>query len=297
MDHSASTPALGSSSKAPQGASTGERGAGLDLEEDEQFEYSSQISMPRRPQSSPAGDTSAGLGLGPSGTRPNHSRQPNRAAYSPNASSSSLGKKSPGGGTAALYKRSLPLYFDGYRKKESAALAKIEHTPIVQLYPGNKTGGTVSSLHCPERRLGLENGATAEQRNAPKVFERFPEFEDQFYSLVRKTTANQKETRGLFRQMKRGEEIQEKEAAALQDKLRIMQSMPDISMPTKEFDLFIKNAMEQQKALDREMSGQFNSESLGMNKHRGSIRHIFPLRNVRTGRVAKGERATIWRPA
>lgn len=247
-----------------------------------------------RPQSSPAGDLSGGLGssAGSTPSRP-HTRQGPLQASASLSSFGSGQKKTP----PPLYKRSLPLYFDGYRKKESAALGRIEYSPIVQLYPGNKAGGTVSSLHAAEHGgPGLESGATAESRNAPKVFERFPEFQDQFHDVVRRCTANQKETRGLWRQMKRGEEIEEKEAAALQDKLRIMQSMPDISMPTKEFELFIKNAMEQQKALDREMSGQFNSDTLsGMNKHRGSIRHIFPLRNVRTGRVAKGERATIWR--
>jgi hypothetical protein len=88
----------------------------------------------------------------------------------------------------------------------------------------------------------------------------------------------------------------------LHQRIRIMQSMPDLSMPEDEFENFVANAIHQQRALDAEMQEQLNAgfEARGRkNRDRGqtvgSIRHIFPLRDVRTGRVAKGENATRWR--
>merc|ERR1719473_694176 len=79
----------------------------------------------------------------------------------------------------------------------------------------------------------------------------------------------------------------------LEHKLKIMRSMPDISMPRREFSLFVGNAMEQQKAMDDEMSEELDHFLAG--NRVASIRHIFPLRGP-NGRIADNNSATMhWR--
>merc|ERR1719191_1475466 len=137
-------------------------------------------------------------------------------------------------------------------------------------------------------------------RRNPKCFTESPGQTKMFGDIVKSCTRNQKGTRALFQRMLSEDGRTGESMSHLHERIRIMQSMPDLSMPEDEFENFVANAICQQRALDAEMQEQLNAgfeargrESRGQTL--GSIRHIFPLRDVRTGRVAKGEMFTRWR--
>jgi len=187
-------------------------------------------------------------------------------------------------------------------------LKRIDHLPVVQLYPGQKIGGAVNSqsrwanLAADPGSLVQSGVPTSEGRRNPKCFTESPEQTKMFGDIVKSCNRNQKGTRALFQKMLLEDGRKGESMSNLHERIRIMQSMPDLSMPEDEFENFVANAICQQRALDAEMQEQLNAgfEKRGHEKESrgetlGSIRHIFPLRDVKTGRVAKGEMFTRWR--
>lgn len=214
------------------------------------------------------------------------------------------------GGSASrikpLMRPTLPPTYDYRQGLRTDMLKKIDHLPVVQLYPGQKIGGAVNSqsrwanLATDPGSLVQSGVPTSEGRRAPKGFTESPERTKKFGDLVKSCSQNQKGTRALFQRalLEDGKKVES--MSDLHERIRIMQSMPDLSMPEDEFEKFVANAICQQRALDAEMQEQLNAgfekrgrESRGQTL--GSIRHIFPLRDVKTGRVAKGEMFTRWR--
>merc|ERR1719377_29593 len=105
---------------------------------------------------------------------------------------------------------------------------------------------------------------------------------DKFEHLISQCCTAQKGTRKLYSRL-----------VSQQQKLKIMRSMPDLSMPRREFSLFVGNAMGQQRAMDKEMAEEL-AQFMGDNRV-ASIRHIFPLRRA-DGRIADNNSGNInWR--
>jgi hypothetical protein len=201
----------------------------------------------------------------------------------------------------------LPATYDYRQGLRTDILKRIDHLPVVQLYPGQKIGGAVNNQKRwgnlaadPETQTGT---FSSEGRNrSPQCLTEKPENVKAFGNIVNKCTRNQKGTRALFQKMLSEDGRTGESMSNLHERIRIMQSMPDLSMPEDEFENFVANAICQQRALDAEMQEQLNAgfEARGRSRESrgqtlGSIRHIFPLRDVKSGRVAKGEMFTRWR--
>jgi hypothetical protein len=177
------------------------------------------------------------------------------------------------------------------------SIKKIDYAPVTFLYPGHTTGGCLGSTMSGHPR-GPEVeyiSAHREDRIAPAFFDRHPEMVRKFERLIDNCCDTQRGTRKLYTRLSRQERQLERNVNTLQQKLKIMRSMPDISMPRKEFQLFVGNAMTQQRAMDDEMAKEL--DEFMSNKRVGSIRHIFPLRDT-TGRIAANSGDALrWRNA
>lgn len=264
----------------------------------------------QRPQSSPAGAGHQQSSFSPAasvnGGRPSsRGSEPSRQQMTMGSSSKSKLQSSK---IMAMMQPELPPTYDYRQGLRTDILKKIDHLPVVQLYPGQKIGGAVNSqsrwsnLGADPGGLVASGARTSQGRRTPKGLTESPEKAKAFGTLVNSCTRTQKGTRSLFQKMLEEDGRIGESMSNLHERIRIMQSMPDLSMPEDEFENFVANAIHQQRALDAEMQEQLNAgfEARGRkNRDRGqtvgSIRHIFPLRDVRTGRVAKGENATRWR--
>lgn len=262
------------------------------------LETTSSSVTTQRPQSSPAGAAT----LRPSsrtGGVSEPSRQRNTSASRARLQPSIVKKQAAA---------TLPPTYDYRQGLRTDILKRIDNIPVVQLYPGQKIGGAVNSqsrwasLGVDPANLVVSGVPTSEGRTAPKGLSDNPERRKAFGRLVNSCTRNQKGTRSLFHKMLEEDGRIGESMGNLHERIRIMQSMPDLSMPEDEFENFVANAIRQQRALDAEMQEQLNAgfEAKGKKKNErgqtlGSIRHIFPLRDAKTGRVARGENFTRWR--
>lgn len=178
------------------------------------------------------------------------------------------------------------------------SISRVDHAPITFLYEGHTTGGTTASTMKKGGSYNLRTTnefqtARREDRMEPPLFDRHPEMLAHFDHLIKKCCATQKGTRKLHARLLKQEAQLAKNTEFLEHKLKIMRSMPDISMPRREFSLFVGNAMEQQQAMDREMSEELDHFLAG--NRVASIRHIFPLRGP-NGRIADNNQANLqWR--
>jgi len=184
------------------------------------------------------------------------------------------------------------------------SIKKIDYAPVTFLYPDHNS--TSGSDGMPRKTLHPGAGgprgpeveyisAHREDRIAPAFFDRHPEMVRKFEHLIDQCCDTQRGTRKLYGRLTRQEHQLERNVNTLQQKLKIMRSMPDISMPRKEFQLFVGNAMTQQREMDNEMAKEL--DEFMANKRVGSIRHIFPLRDT-TGRIAANSGDALrWRNA
>merc|ERR1712118_148692 len=71
-------------------------------------------------------------------------------------------------------------------------------------------------------------------RMCPAYFERNPEMVDKFENLISECCTAQKGTRKLYTRLVSQEKQLHRNVEVLQQKLKIMRSMPDLSMPRRE---------------------------------------------------------------
>lgn len=272
---------------------------------------SPESSTTERPQTSPAGGShrpsllspaaAAGVCVGRPSSR--SGSEPSRQRMGASR------KKSQPSKVAMMMRPTMQPLYDYRQGLRTDILKRIDHLPVVQLYPGQKIGGAVNS-QSRWANLATDPGSLV-QPGGPKMAAKSegrrcvtenPETQRTFGDIVNSCSRNQQGTRDLFQKMLLEDGRTGEGMSNLHERIRIMQSMPDLSMPEDEFENFVANAICQQRALDAEMQEQLNAgfaarasgrESRGQTL--GSIRHIFPLRDVRTGRVAKGEMFTRWR--
>lgn len=186
-----------------------------------------------------------------------------------------------------------------YGGAQVESIKRVESAPVTFLFPGHTTGGCCSTSMAIDQnaRPKLTTGALVsrhrEDRMCPAYFERNPEMVDKFENLISECCTAQKGTRKLYSRLVKQEKQLHRNVEVLQQKLKIMRSMPDLSMPRREFSLFVGNAMGQQRAMDREMADEL-AQFMGDNRV-ASIRHIFPLRRA-DGRIADNNSGDInWR--
>jgi len=183
-----------------------------------------------------------------------------------------------------------------YGGQQVESIKKVDYAPVTFLYPG-KTGAFTSGMRVEQKPWQSTAELVSfhrEDRVAPAFFDRNPEMVDKFDRLISQCCSAQKGTRKLYTRLCSQEKQLSRNVEVLQQKLKIMRSMPDLSMPRREFSLFVGNAMGQQRAMDREMATELD-KFMGNNRV-ASIRHIFPLRRA-DGRIADNNAgATVkWR--
>jgi len=190
---------------------------------------------------------------------------------------------------------SLPA-FDFREGCDTEAISRVENIPVVHIFEGYKLGGAPTALATMKGPPLPESApaTTPAKRINPRLMSQNPELRKLFCDIVHESDSNQLETRALFRKLKRVERDVEKNIGGLSEKLRIMRSLPDISMDRQEFDLFVGNAMEQQQQLNSQMASELETF---MDGHKmASVRHIFPLRNPETGKIrADNQVSKRWR--
>eukprot|EP00391_Amoebophrya_sp_Ameob2_P007153 CAMPEP_0178994592 /NCGR_PEP_ID=MMETSP0795-20121207/7357_1 /TAXON_ID=88552 /ORGANISM="Amoebophrya sp., Strain Ameob2" /LENGTH=180 /DNA_ID=CAMNT_0020686805 /DNA_START=357 /DNA_END=899 /DNA_ORIENTATION=- len=150
----------------------------------------------------------------------------------------------------------------------------IEKSPVVCLYDGMKSGGSFYRAGCrpspaPRIRTFSRKSCSVES----------PELHAKYQRIMGGCLAAQKETRAMYGVMKEKGRGVLSAIGEVDHRLQIMRSMPDLTVSPADFEEFLDNVLAQPK-LRPPTDGHANQS-------RGSLQHIFPVRDWKNGGKVK----------
>lgn len=180
------------------------------------------------------------------------------------------------------------------RYRSGAALSRIEHRSMAQLYDGSTQGGTVSSLKSTTRPREFYKALKTTKLKTPLESE-------EFTALVQRCGNTLDETRNLFGKLQTMEKNMNKSFGKVSQTLAVMRSVPDLTLTREELAEAKWTMANNDRSIRLLREGAEQDSLLPRSKavpgvEYGSIRHIFPLINFRDGSFKRPQSAkTTWR--